>query len=574
MLRLADAGGGPIGSPWLEDEPTGSPPEPSGSPQSLLWWMATGLILEWRDVWLVLSRMSTAAGDQADRSTSDPSSIILAADFRFATRAAEMALELATRGRIVPSLEPTADGWRARWRPLIDGYDRGRIEALLWSLPASFLAAGPVSGVQGYGPGEPEPGTPDEVLRALMWSLTDAMGRQFATGGAASPQRRRSRAQGAVDAWLAALVSPEGIVEADDDELAALAEKLHTWQATASLPVESVRTCFRIVPPGDEAADLPEVGEGAPERVEKRSPKGQPESSDTWRIEFLLQAVDDPSLLVPAAAVWTDGPELTALERHVSHPDESLLRGLGRAARLVPSLGPALAEMAPCDQTTDATGILTFLRDGGPVLEEAGFGVLAPPWWRSSRARLALRLRARTGSKVAASTGTIGLEGLCDIRWEAVLGDDKLGLAELRQLARLKQPLVRLRGQWVELHEEDLVTAITAVTKRGTSAERISAGEVVRIALGLGQATGGLPVTEVEADGWLGTFSPVPTTNAYGRFRHLTALPGSCVPTKSAALAGSRSSATSVSELVSLTTWGWGRLPSSSPCWLRSTTVG
>src|SRR5664280_1838128 len=103
--------------------------------------------------------------------------------------------------------------------------------------------------------------------------------------------------------------------------------------------------------------------------------------------------------------------------------------------------------MAPCDQTTDATGILAFLRDGAPVLEEAGFGVMAPPWWRSSRAHLALRLKARTNSKIAASTGTIGLEGLCDIRWEAVLGDDKLGLE---------------------------------------------------------QATGGLPVAAVEADGWLG----------------------------------------------------------------------
>ena len=75
----------------------------------------------------------------------------------------------------------------------------------------------------------------------------------------------------------------------------------------------------------------------------RRRPKGRPERIDEWRIEFALQAVDDPSLLVSAATVWADGPELTALERHVAHPDEQLLRGLGRAARLVPSLGPALS---------------------------------------------------------------------------------------------------------------------------------------------------------------------------------------------------------------------------------------
>ncbi len=113
--------------------------------------------------------------------------------------------------------------------------------------------------------------------------------------------------------------------------------------------------------------------------------KAQPERIDEWRIEFALQAVDDPSLLVSAATVWSDGPELTALERHVAHPDEHLLRGLGRAARLVPSLIPALSDMTPCDLATDATGILAFLRDGAQVLEEAGFGVQAPPWWHSSK---------------------------------------------------------------------------------------------------------------------------------------------------------------------------------------------
>ncbi len=248
---------------------------------------------------------------------------------------------------------------------------------------------------------------------------------------------------------------------------------------------------------------LPANLEGEPGRSRRRRTcRGG--SDDEWRIEFALQAVDDPSLLVSAATVWSDGPELTALERHVAHPDEQLLRGLGRAARLVPSIGPALAEATPCDQPTDATGILAFLHDGAPVLEQAGFGVMAPPWWRSSRARLGLRLKARSGSKIAGSAGTIGLEGLCDIRWEAVLGNEMLGLAELRQLARLKQPLVRIRGQWVELHEGDLAAAITAVGKRGATTDHLSAGEVLRTALGLEQIAGSLPIVEVEADGWLG----------------------------------------------------------------------
>src|SRR5665811_1610090 len=101
---------------------------------------------------------------------------------------------------------------------------------------------------------------------------------------------------------------------------------------------------------------------------------------------------------------------------------------------------------------------------------------------------------ARTSPKGGASISGIGLDGLCDIRWEAALGDDMIGLAELRELARLKQPLVRVRGQWVELRQEDLAAAIAAVGKKGATADHMSAGEVLRTAIGLEQSTDGLPI--------------------------------------------------------------------------------
>ena len=495
-----------MASPWLEDRPAGPPSDPSDPstpPGPLATWSVPGLVLGWPEAGPLLSRLVAVAGDPRDSSTTQPSGIAVAADLRFAARAEEVALELTTRGRVLPTLERVPDGWRARWRPVVDGLDRGRIEALAWSLPPSFPAVD-TEGADGHS----GPEAAIDVLRSLMWASTDALARRMAADrppAARQPSdRRRTNVPGVAEAWLAALVSADGVVEADDDELTALTGRIGDWQATASTLAEPVRTCFRIVPPADRADDPPEAEDDRPDRSGRRRPRGTPSAPDEWRIEFDLQAVDDPSLLVPAATVWNDGPELVALEHHVAHPDEHLLRGLGRAARLVPSLGPALAEMAPTGQVTDANGILTFLRDGAPVLEEAGFGVMAPPWWRSSSTRLALRLQARTGTKTAGSAGTIGLDGLCDIRWEAVLGDDTLSLTELRQLARLKQPLVRLRGQWVELHEEDLAAAITAVVKRGATADHLTAGAVLRTAIGLEQTPGGLPVDSVEADGWLG----------------------------------------------------------------------
>ena len=119
VLRLPDAGGGPVGSPWLDDQPADPSSEPGASAEPTVW-TVPGLIVEWAESLDVLSALMAVGGDTAGQSTTDEAGVALAADFRFAARAAEMVLELITRGRVLPSLEHGTDGWQARWRPLID----------------------------------------------------------------------------------------------------------------------------------------------------------------------------------------------------------------------------------------------------------------------------------------------------------------------------------------------------------------------------------------------------------------------------------------------------------------------
>jgi SNF2 family DNA or RNA helicase len=504
ILQLPDADGVPTASAL--DELPG--PTPGGSPAfSSSWgdrtlWSAPGYVLEPPSATTFLRSLPLARGSERSFTDAGRSDVALGPDIRFAARAVELVVELLARGRVLPDLEFAAGHWRACWRPLIDGHDRGRIEALAWALPASFIAARLPEPSTENSLHEEGPEPSDEVLRSLMWAVTDALARDL-IAPATPKARRRSAGATVVDAWLRALSSPDGSLgECEDDECVQLAGRLAVWHATNSAEADAVRTCFRIVPPPDEGEEGVDPA-NVPARARNQKDT-LPDAEPIWRIDFALQAVDDPSLVVSAEDVWSDGPELTAIGRHVVHPDEHLLRGLGQAARLVPALGKTLSSATPCAYSTDAAGILTFLREGAPLLEEAGFGVLAPPWWRSSRTRLGLRLKARTSPKGGASIGTIGLDGLCDVRWEAVLGDDTLSISELRQLARLKQPLVRLRGQWVELHHEELSAAITAVGKRGTAGDVLSAGEVLRSALGLEHGPGALPVVEVAADGWLG----------------------------------------------------------------------
>ena len=72
-------------------------------------------------------------------------------------------------------------------------------------------------------------------------------------------------------------------------------------------PPAPLRTCFRISPPDGEAG-----GQG-------------------WRVEFLLQASDDPSLLVPASDVWRVKGRLASLARFLDDPHERLLESSNTA---------------------------------------------------------------------------------------------------------------------------------------------------------------------------------------------------------------------------------------------------
>ena len=134
--------------------------------------------------------------------------------------------------------------------------------------------------------------------------------------------------------------------------------------------------------------------------------------------------------------------------------------------------------------------------------------MLLPDWAR--KARLGLRLTTRTSPSTAAASGRqsqFGLQDLVSFRYDLALGDEVLTREELAELARLKVPLVRVRGQWVELDDRHLKAALKFLERRGTSGT-MTAAEALGSVLGAQRPDGGmpgdLPLAGVDADGWLG----------------------------------------------------------------------
>jgi hypothetical protein len=305
-------------------------------------------------------------------------------------------------------------------------------------------------------------------------------------GGPELPPARRAQGERSArglaswdQRWQAALQGPQRGFDTEGFAERSVVDDLERWSEPALGARDRLRACFRL--------ELPEA------------------DRDPFRLRFLLQSPDDPSLLVPAADVWrTRGRSLAALGRAFRDPQESLLEALGRAARLFAPIERALAEAKPEALELDPSAAWSFLGDGASALAEAGFGVIVPGELTAAGQRR-LRLRMRIGGKTAKIAGAVSgvagldLDSLLAVDWEAVIGDQALSARELGALARHKAPLVRFRGAWVAIDAAEL----------GEIQQRIAGGqsrmtmrEAVQAALA-GEARDGQLAVAVRATGFL-----------------------------------------------------------------------
>jgi hypothetical protein len=464
-LRLPSAGGGPLASPELirpgaqgSGSTASAEPEPR-SRVSLAGWRVPVLALEPAAALELLG----SVGQLGDLATAGGSLPYLAVVARFAD-------DLAARGRVLPVVVAEDGTYAARWRPALGGGDAQRARDLAAAMPPSCRAT------NGH--------TPGSVLADALECLADAAARARLPGSLLPARRGRTPARIPVpERYMVALTSTDARIDLataqDQAEIGELAAELDAWLDGARIPVGPVRTCFRLAEP-----DAPEA--------------------DPWRVEFALQSAEDPSLMLPASDVWAGrGHGVLGSGAGPSpggDPTEQLLAGLGAAARLFGELEGALREPAPAQVELDTPGAFRFLRQTGPLLSGAGFGVLLPDWVRRARLGLKLTTRSRSTSGSSATAPRFGLGDLVDFRYEVAVGGEALDPAELAELAELKVPLVRLRGQWVELDEAHVKAALKFL-------ERDQAGTMTAadaLLAGMHGPAEDIPLVDVDADGWLG----------------------------------------------------------------------
>ena len=205
-----------------------------------------------------------------------------------------------------------------------------------------------------------------------------------------------------------------------------------------------------------------------------------PDRDGAWLLSVLGEDAADQLVPVEAALVSGKNPKQMAGE-------------LYRLERLLPILmrgGGQRRGMVVLSQA-EAWTLMTVT---GPVLDLAGFDVRVPAL---SRRNLTPTLKLFTGP---AGDSKVGAQQLVNVAWTVLFDDVELTAADISRLANEDRPLVRSRGQWVELDRADLREAAAALAERATTT-KLSGADVLRLAVGLDGTplAGGI---SIDGSGW------------------------------------------------------------------------
>ena len=374
----------------------------------------------------------------------------------------------------------------AFWEPTFMGQNKVFLEAQTKLMPAIARA------LKSINTSSPPEQSPLHIVRTLITSLVDHIVRTNLSLESIPLQQKTTNKinlslENQHDAFIHSLQSNKSTMDnIAKEKVITLKNQLSEWRRPMTIFEQSpFRLCFRLEEPKevDASKEL---------------------SSDPWYVRYLIQPFSDPSLLVPVEDIWQKrGHAVSALSKHGSDFREFVLCSLGRASKICSNIETSLEETQPSHYQIDSIMAHQFLAEKASLLEQSGFGVMLPGWWTRKGTKSGLKMRGKAKSSRMQGGGGLSLEEIVKLDLEIILGDNKLSLNELEKLAKLKTPLVQIRGEWIEVNADEISQAIEFWKKK--SQQEISVRDLIKMSLVEQEIDGGLLLEEVTADGWIQT---------------------------------------------------------------------
>jgi len=296
----------------------------------------------------------------------------------------------------------------------------------------------------------------ETVLKLFLNDMIDYVIRVFpGPRYLANMPSRKKKKQNPLDQlarpFLKSLLQQVNSVSAPRDLQAAFVALLSNWLQPVSGTSKLWQTCFTLIPPEIGDADIEDLDPDIP----------------LWRLAFSLQSTRDLSHHVFAGEIWdlsipiemSSGKTLAEL----------LLRDLGRALNHFPKLKECLDQPYPeyIDLTT--TEAFSFLSEDSHHLSSAGFTVAFPPWWKKNRVKLKTKLKLDSG--VFDKKSLLGFDTMVKFEWQAAIGGKEMNPRLFQKLVQNKLTLIPFEGEWIELHQEDLLAAVDFFSEKPIKGE-------------------------------------------------------------------------------------------------------
>lgn len=413
-----------------------------------------------------------------------PERVVLGSDMVYWRQAFNLVLEALTQQLYVPAiteLGSQTNTYAATWQIVFD------TKSYRDSLIKAARAMPPLCRSELQTDGR-EPSALD-LLKGFIQQTGDYLIRTW--GDDASHRISYLHNNNSTTSWLKSLVEDSSYIPGASGEVRTFASSVQAWrQNLAPAGNTNYAIALRLIPPAHSSDNghlhVPERG---------------------WRLEYMLQARDDPDLLVSAEQVWkAQNGALVYQQRRFNHPQEKLLKALGQAVHVFPPIERSLHAPTPSGVDLATTEVYQFLREATPLLEQSGFSLILPPWWEEAGTRLALRLFL---NPITPEPPNIVLDSESGdkpiaFRWELVLGETTLTRETFADLVALRSPLVQKGNRWLRLDSEQ-IEAAERFWKRQSFEGRIDLQQALRAALGLDKHVeiAGLPVYKAIVEGWL-----------------------------------------------------------------------
>ena len=377
--------------------------------------------------------------------------VAIGADIAYWFRALLFAASLTARQRFLPGAAERDGRTVAVWTPVIVGDDAYRLAGLAKVMPL------PSRALTGIEASEPPAIAAQSVLHEFIASHVDYLVRS-----AQLTEEDHIRFSSAHDAWLRALSDRSPVIEGEQAQLRQLRRQVTEWQRPIAITANSpYRLCLRLEEPEENGAE-----EGA-SLIRQGG----------WRLRYLLQPHDDYSLLVNASDIWSRKVEERRSDLNLR---EFLLSSLAHASVTCPPIADSLKTKDPAGCGLGDEEAYQFLTHQAAALQQAGFGVLLPAWWTRQGTKTKPGIRAKVKTPTMQGGSGMSLTSLIELDVEVAIGDSRITPEELEVLSELKVPLVRFRGQWVEID----AGAIKAAAEFWRDRKHLSLRDVLHIGLG------------------------------------------------------------------------------------------